>query len=361
MVDSRTSLGLLSSVILGTALIAGCSSGAGGGIGDLFNVNDNATGGDNVNANTPGGPLLGLETVATETGGASGMALRPSDGALFAVNPDGLFGPIAEGADLSGMTPIGATNLADADIFDAEQKSLVLAISNADEFWIGSQCCVTLAVVAPTGGAAEAYTGLLTGPDPGDPSNIKPETMVIVPANFDGPQIDPGNLLVGRETAFSELSAIDVEGDRSVVNVDNPDELENPNDFLIRVAHHLTFGPDGTLYASRGVPSAEQAGIQTIDPDGRPHDLPGTQGLSAHSFVVLGNGDLLIRGSYQPAGGSRVSGLLIWSGETYALEVGLALPDADLSEDDELVIAPEGTIYLSLPERNQIVRVIDLR
>jgi hypothetical protein len=331
------------------AVLAGCEGGGlPGGGGGFLNTNDNGQANDNTSA---GGGLT-LEMLATNTGGASGLAVRPADGALFLVNTNGLFGPIEDGADVASMTPIGATNLADADLFDAPQPSLVLAITESGEFWIGSGCCATLAVVPPEGSDAEPFTALLTEPTPADPSNIKPETMAIVPAGFDGAQMQPGNLLVGRETSFSELSAIDVENDRGVVNIDNPDALLNRN------AHHLVFGPDGTLYTSRSTTSAATAGIQTVDPDGRPHDLPGTTGLSAHSFVVLDNNNLIIRGVHSPIGGASASGILIWSAANHEVQVGLTLPSDELSENDEMILAPDGAIYLALPERNEIVRVV---
>ncbi|MCK4659482.1 MAG: hypothetical protein KAV82_08170 [Phycisphaerae bacterium] len=350
---------LLVGAFLGIVPLVGCDSVPVGDIVDIIDVIDGVDGVDGV---IPDEDLFEFEVFATNTGGASGFALRPSDNAVFILNKDGLFGPIQKDDDVSTMAPIGATTLADPEFFDLEQSSLVMAITNSGEFWIASPCCSTMAIVGPEGGEAEAFIGLLEGPDQGNPSNVKPETMVIVPEGFDGPQIDPGNLLVGRESTFSDLSAINVEGNREVVpRIDNPDELENPDDFLNRLSHHLAFGPDGTLYGSRGLAGALLSGMQTIDTDGRPHELPGTLGLSADSFVVLDNGDIVISGAYHPQGESRILGILLWSADTQSITMGLPISDSEYSEDNELVIAPDGTIYMALPDRNEIVRVIDKR
>ena len=307
-----------------------------------------------------GADPLQLEVFATNTGGASGIAFD-ADGDLYLVNKDGLFGPITDGEDVSAMTPIGATNLAAGAIFDADQDSFVLAISGSGDFWIGSQCCVTLAVVPADGGDAEPFTGLADGPTDGDPSNIKSETMVMVPDDYDSLQIVPGTMLVGRETSFSELSTIDVDGDLSVLNIDNPLEDRELADYMNRNAHHLTFGPDGTLYTSRSVTSPDFAGLQTVQADGSPVELPGTINLSANTFVVLDSGDIILDGIYDPADGDRVMGLLIWSGESETVMTGLEMPEEEVSEDDEMILGPDGTIYLSLPDRNEIVRVVDNR
>lgn len=316
------------------------------------NANDNANDNTNDNGATGNQPRVQLDAFATNTNHASGLALRPSDGALFTVNVDGLFGPLTAGVDVATLTSLGATNLGAEDIFDIAQEDLVLAITDAGEFWIGATCCATLAIVAAEGGDAVPFTALLEGVDP---SNIKPETFALVPAGFDGDQIDPGNLLVGQETTFSRLSAIDVAGDRAVVNVDNPtlgtDQARN------REAHHLAFGPDGTLYSSRGTTSALLAGVQTIAADGTPTDLPGTTGIAAHSFVVTDAGDLIIRGTQRLSGTSSRQGIFIWSAATQTIDLGLEMTSSDVSESDEMVRAADGTIFLSLPNRDEIVTV----
>lgn len=351
MGTARTSVWAFAAAFFCVALMAGCDSVP--AVGEFIDVALDENG--DVEA-------LELEVVATNTAGASGIALRQSDGALFLVNRSGLFGPIEAGDDVSQLEPYGATNLDAPDIFDMEQNSLVLAITNSGEFWIGSSCCVTLAVVPPEGGDAEPFLGLLQGPDEGDSANIKASTMVIVPDGFDGPQIDPGNLLVGEDTTFSRLAAIDVEGDRTVVpKVDNPDELESPDDFLGREANHLAFAPDGTLYSSDDLPATLDAGLQTIDPDGRPHELPGTEGFSGISFVVLDNDDIIVRGSYRPLVGPRILGLLLWEPDGQTITAGVSMPDSELSADDELIMADDGTIYAAFPERNEVMRVIDNR
>jgi len=165
---------------------------------------------------------------------------------------------------------------------------------------------------------------------------------------------------VGEEAGQSDLSAIDVAGDRAVVNVDKP--LDEEGDLIVRLAHHLAFGPDDTLYGSNDVASALNAGIQTIDTDGVPTDLPGTVGVSARSFVVLDDGDLLIRGVYDPADGATVNGIILWDADTEAVTIFEDLPDTDLSGNDELIIsADRSTIYLALPERSEIWRGTDNR
>ncbi len=344
---------------------AGAAGGGGGGQAIIDEIidgsmdNDNGGGGgDGGDADAGGGESLALEVVVENTGGATGIALRPSDGALFAVNSDGLFGPLETGADLSTMQPIGATNLADESLFDIEKDSLVLTIAESGEFWIGSKCCVTLAVVAAEGGDAAPFEDLLLG---SEPSNIKAETLVIIPEGFDGAQMSPGNLLVGQETSNSRLTAVDVANDRAVTNVDNPAIAEDSENGLIRNAHHLAFGGDGTLYSSRRAASGSIAGLQTIAPDGTPADLADTESLSADTFVVLSNDDLILRGIFDPSGGTRLAGLLIRSADDGEIELGLGIPDADRSADDEMVIASDDTIYLAQPNLDQIVRVIDNR
>ncbi len=348
-------VGLLGCLAL--AVMAGCDgvTVTGGGTSLLpDNTNENAN--DNTG---PEPEVIELEVVASNTGGAGGIALRPSDGALFLVNADGLFGPIdptGDAVDVSTLEPFGAENLADPDLFDIETDSLVLAITNSGEFWIGSNCCVTLAVVPPEGGPAEPFTGLLEGVDA---SNIKAETMAIVPEGFEGPQMGPGHLLVSQETSFSRLTAIDVEGDRTVTNVDNPAVIADPEEGLPRQGHHLTFSPDGMLYTARGSALVSEPAIQTIQTDGAPVNVAGTEALSADSFVALGNGDLILRAVYAPEGGDRLENILIWSAADQEVLPGLDLPAAEVSADDEMILAHDGeTIYLSLPNRNEVVRVI---
>ncbi len=340
--------------------IAGCPGVSLPDIDDVLNMNGNSNGNtnSNTNDNDNSSPSVSyeLDVFATNTGGATGIALRPSDGALFAVNADGLFGPIEQGADVGMMTPFGATNLATPQLFMQETSSLVLSITDDGEFWIGSQCCFTLAVVPAEGGDAEPFLSLGTGVGP---SNIKPETMAIVPDGFAGAQMMPGNLLVGQETTFSRLSAIDVAGERGVVNVDNPllADGDNTND-LNRNAHHLAFGLDGNLYSSRGTSGLTISGLQRIAPDGTPSILPGTLGVSANTFVGLANGDLLLRGSLQTGPTTQRRGIVLYNAADEVAAVVLEIAGAQLSEDDEMLITPDGnTIYLSLPNRNEIVTV----
>jgi hypothetical protein len=317
---------------------------------DIFG---NANGNSNANANTNdndggGGPdLFELTVYASNTGELTGLALRPADGALFGVNANGLFGPIEAGGDLSMMTPFGATNLADADLFDAPPSSLSLAITNGGEFWIGSPCCTTLAVVPPEGGDAEPFLGLF------DVQDSKPEVIVRVPDGFTGDQIFPGQLLLGHETTFSRLFGVDVEGDRAVIAVDNPDAASRN-----RHAHHLTFGLDGVFYSSRTSTALTQAGFQTIAVDGRPTDLPGTLGIAGDAFVALANGDLVIRGTHQITATSSERGILLYDAEADEATLGLAISAEELSDADDMVVTPDGSmILLSLPNRNEIVEV----
>jgi hypothetical protein len=139
-----------------------------------------------------------------------------------------------------------------------------------------------------------------------------------------------------------------------VTNVANPGELD-------REAHHLTFGPDGTLYCSQAVAEDTVAGIQTIATDGLPTPLPGTMDVSANTFVVLANGDLVIRGSFEVTP-PTVHGVFFWSAEDQEVVPGVKLSTGEFSPNDEMVITPDGsTIYLSLPLLNKIVRVVDSR
>ncbi len=315
---------------------------------DVLNGNENVS--DNDNDNTGGGATdtVEFEVVATNTAGATGIALRPSDGALFAVNSTGLYGPIVSGDDFSAMVPIGATNLSDPDLFDTVTSNLVLAITNSGEFWIGSSCCVTMAVVPAQGGDADPYQGLLSG---ALSSTVKPETLLIVPGGFEGDQMVPERLLAGLETTFSWLAAIDVEGDRTAMDVDNPGSIN-------RNAHHLTFGLDGVLYSARGVPGLTITGFQTIDPDGMPHPLEGMLAMAAESFVALENGDLIIRGTHQTGPTTVDAGILLYNAADQEITFAKEIPTDQRSEDDEMIITPDGsTIYLSLPARNEIVIV----
>lgn len=337
--------GLLAAVLL--AVAPGCGSIPANIIDDILNSNEN----DNVTVD-----LVRLDLFATNTNGASGMALDPSNGDLYVVNEDGLFGPLEDGADLSTMTPIGATNLDEAPFEEFILGSLVLAITNSGEFWIGSSGSGILAVVPPGGGPAVAFEGQSMD---NTAQAIFPETLAIVPAGFQGPQIMPGDLLVGQDTTFDLLNVIVVGGDGSVLAVDNPTDPDNPQQ---REAHHLAFGLDGMLYSSRATTSLTREGIQTIAANGLPAPLPGTMGVKADSFVGLANGDLIIRGARGLTGAISENGILVYSAADGDIVLGLDLPVSEISEDDEMVITADGgTIFLSLPRRNQIVRAVDLR
>ena len=327
---------LVYSGLLTTLVMLGCN-------GVTLPIDDLLNGGGDV-----AGPAETVELIAyaSNTGGASGIALRPSDGALFAVSMDGLFGPIADGDDLSTMTPIGATNLADADLFDARQSSLTLAIADSGEFWIGSRCCTTMAVVAPGGGDAAPFEGLF------EAMEIKPETLVIVPAGFEGSQIFPEQLLAGQETTFSRLVGVDVAGDRTVIDIDNPVSLN-------RNAHHLAFGLDGNLYSSRGTTALTQPGFQMIDAEGRPTEIAGTLGVAADTFVVLENGDVVLRGAWQTSPTTSERGVFLYDAASDETMLGVAIPADELSANDGMVVSSDGsTILLSLPNRDEIVRVM---
>ena len=352
---------LLGAALLGILISAGCAAVSAIGGGTLFEPELE----DNENAAEP--DAIVVEVYATNTGDAIGIALD-ADGDLYLVNERGLFGPIEAGDDIAAMDPFGATNLADEDLYRSEPTRLVLAISNSGEFFIGSPGSGILGVVPPEGGPAEPFGNLLTEPTPDDPSNIKPETMVIVPDAFDGTQIRPGTLLVGRETSFSELSTIDVESEeRTVLNIDNPigdpDELDNPEDALNRNAYHLVFSPDGgTLYSSSSQLRLGTPGIQTIALDGTPSEVAGTEAILAHSFVVLDNGDLVIRGSYDPGDDPTIGGLLLWSAEDEQVTFTIDVPDSEVSVDDELILGPGGdTLFISAPRLGQILRATDNR
>lgn len=357
----------LLTLLLITALagIAGCAGGiAIPDIGGILDMNGNDNGNDSDNGNNDDPPMpdpVSLTIVAENTNGASGLAIRPSDGALFTVNADGLLGPLDQDdanwpVDASTLSPLGATNLSDPDIFMNETSSLVMAITNGGEFWIGTGGGnFTLAIVPPEGGDAEQF---LDQSNQGTTTGISPETMVIVRDTFTGPQMQPGNLLLGAQTTFSRLSAINVEGDRAVIQVDNPIHAPaDPTMALNRDAHHLAFGPDGTLYSSQDATSLLEPGFQTIAADGTPSLIPGTEGIAGTTFVILDNGDILFRGSFQQSAAMSVNGIFIFSPADQSITLGTMLPSTDVSSDDEMVMTADGTIYLSLPRRNQIVRV----
>ncbi len=343
------------SLVFGVALLFGVC-GCPVNIPDIPNFNDNTNdngndnGNDNTNDNGDGFQNVELTVYATNTGGAGGMAVNPVDGEVYIVNSDGIFGPVEEGDDVSTLTPIGATNLSDDDLYRDNADRLVLAITNSGEFWIAATGAGTLAVVPPEGGDAVPFLGLITAPPPA----IQPEVMVVAPDNVDLPDVLPGDLLATQETTFSALVAIDVEGDRTVAPVPNP---SGDN----RQGHHIAFGADGTMYTSRGVAGATILGIQTVASDGSPAGLPGTLNLAADTFVVLDNGDLVLRGGFTPDGGEFISGIHLYSAADEAVTPGLELPAAETSENDEMVMTADGTILLSLPERDEIVIVTDVR
>jgi len=352
------SLGVCGILVVGS--LSGCD-GVNIDLGDLGEIidiigNENDNAGGNANDNGPSPEPVTFNNVeltpfATNTDGAGGMAINPFNNELYVVNRNGLFGPIEEGDDVSTMTPIGATNLADANLFDAPRDNFVLAITEQGEFWIGSSCCGTLAVVPAEGGDAQPFEGLLEG---NPPANIFPETMVIAPANVNLPGVSPGDLLVSAETTFSKLAAIKVTGDRSVTQVDNPSGTN-------RQGHHIAFGLDGTLYTSRSVGGATILGLQTVTSDGSPTGLPGTLNLAADSFVVLDNDDLVLRGAFTTNAGQFVEGVHLYSAADESVTPGMEIPPEEASEDDEMLIAPDGRILLSLPARNEIVVVTDVR
>jgi hypothetical protein len=107
------------------------------------------------------------------------------------------------------------------------------------------------------------------------------------------------------------------------------------------------------------VASITRSGFQTIAADGTPTTLPGTTGASAKSFVVRNDGDLIIRGDHAVSATDSFAGLLIWSAADQTVSRALELSVDDRSEDDEMVIAADGTIYLTLLNRSEIVRVVD--
>ncbi len=300
-----------------------------------------------------------LDEFATNTGGASAIALRPSDGALFLVNSDGLFGPITNGADVSTMTAFGATNLADETLFDRTQDSFVLAITDDGEFWIGAPCCSTMGVVPAAGGDAVPFTGLLDGIE-GEIANVKPETLALVPTGFDGAQMAPGNVLAGEDTTFSRMGSIDVDAMTAVL-VANPLDPPDADDDFNREGHHLHFGFDGTLYASRALATGDFAGVQTIAPDGTPTDVAGTTDTSADTFVALQNGDLLLSGTWRGTDNIVNRGLFFYDASDLAIVAGAEIPFAQRSEDDEMIIAADGTIYFSQVALDRIVRATDNR
>ena len=349
------------------ALGAGCDGVAVQDILDVLNINENGVAGnenaadeqnDNatIDANDHGDEpppppepdRATLTPFATNTSGASGLALD-GNGNLYLLNADGLYGPIAEGDDISELEPIGATNLADDDIFKNDETSLVLAISNEGEFWIGSRCCGTLAFLPVGEVDAVSFKDSLLDSE----SQVRPETMVIVPDNVDSMQILPGTMLIGQESLFSFLATIDVDGDHAVVDILNPEAEDD-----IRYGHHLAFGPDGTLYGSTKTSGVERIGFQTIGADGAPTDVAGTEGLAANSFVVLDDGDILMTGFLEVSGSSLQTGLFIVSPATGDVESVATLAGGPSVSDQELVLdRASGAIYLARPGQNDVVLV----
>lgn len=52
--------------------------------------------------------------------------------------------------------------------------------------------------------------------------------------------------------------------------------------------------------------------------------------------------------------------MLVYSPASHTITLAASLPAEQLTEDDDLVTsADRATIYLSLPKRNEIVRVVD--
>ena len=292
--------------------------------------------------------VLEATPFASNTNDITGLAIRPSDGALFGVNTTGLYGPIQEGDDLSTMQPIGATNLLDADIFNGSDTSLALAITGHGEFWIGSTCCSRVAVVPPGGGDAAAFDGLLSAPS----NPIKPSTLALVPDGFDGPVINPGDLLAGQGTTFSWLTSIDPAA-RTVADVPNTSTTN-------RDAEHLAFGPGPTLYSSRGTLSPLTPGLQQIDTDGVPTNLPGTLNLGARSFVVRANGDIVLLGRHDTASGEQLNGVLLYSAADQDVKLGVAYSAGETVDGGDMAItADRATIFLSIAARNEIVTIAD--
>lgn len=309
---------------LGTLLLIAC-------LGSSCPQNGLPNGGDQTEVLQP-------TVYATNTNGASGLAIRPSDGALFAVNADGLFGPIEQGDDLSTLTPIGATNL-DA-IFGATTTSLALAITNDGEFWIGSFCCSRLAVVPPGGGDAVGFDGLIA-------TNINPRALALVPAGFSGTNVDPGNLLAAEESSGASLGVIDV-------GTDTVAEIAN------RPAEHLAFGPGPVLYGSRGTASPIAAGLQTISAEGVASDLPGTLNLGARAFVVRSNDDIVFLGRFTSILGDDLNGVLLYSAADDSVQLGVAYSAADTADGGDMAIsADRSTIFVAIAGRNEIVTVSD--
>ncbi len=116
-----------------------------------------------------------------------------------------------------------------------------------------------------------------------------------------------------------------------------------------------------TLYGANKNPGSDDPGLQSVVPDGTPTALPGTLGVAADTFVVLDDGDLLIDGSFPQSGGGTFQGLFFWSAQDEAVTEGLAISTDDRSTHDELVMAPDGTIYFSQPELSRISVVTDVR
>ena len=141
-------------------------------------------------------------------------------------------------------------------------------------------------------------------------------------------------------------------GDRSILSIDNPSSLN-------RQAHHLTFGRDGAFYSSKGVTALTQPGFQTIATDGSPTAVDATEKIAGDSFVVLANGDFVIRGSWKTsATAPTIIGILLFDASEGEISLGVSIPNEETSESDELVISSDGSmILLSRPAVNEIVRI----
>lgn len=297
-----------------------------------------------------GTALVSLKVFASNTNGAAGIAVRESDGGVFIVGDDGLFGPIESGDDVSQLTPIGATNLLSADIYDSDQSDYSLAIAGNGEFWIASSCCGTLGVVPAAGGDAEPFTGLIDG---NPPTNIFPDALVVVPSNANFSGFDAGDILAGEDTSFSRLAAIDP-ATRTVTSIANPSTTN-------RHANALAFDAAGNLFTARAGTALTSAGLQQIDSDGAPTAVDGTLGLAANDMVVLANGDILIRGTLALTGGSSFRGLLILDATSGELLEALEISASDASSSDDLVLLPDGTVLMTQPNLNRVVTVNFLR
>ncbi len=293
-----------------------------------------------------GTALVSLEVFASNTNGAAGIAVRGSDGGVFIVGDDGLFGPLEAGDNVSMLNPIGATNLLSADLFDSDQSDYSLAIAGDGEFWIASSCCGTLGVVPPAGGDAEPFTGLIDG---NPPTNIFPDALVVVPNNANFSSFAAGDILAGEDTSFSRLAAIDP-ATRTVTSIANPSATN-------RNANALAFDADGSLFTARAGTALTSAGLQQIGSNGAPTAVDGTLGLAANDMVVLANGDILIRGTLALTGGSSFRGLLILDAASGTLLEALEISAGDASASDDLVLLPDGTVLMTQPNLNRVVKI----